>query len=120
MMFSVQVERRVMALRPIADAKWRYSRVRDDELERLLASEVAWEYEQTRAWHIRGPEAFAAGVLATHEVAQASGRTAAPADWYAVEVPVHGVMSNIPTMDIASYLQRWTSGARAYNAWLDR
>jgi len=120
--FAVDVENKLVALRQVADPAWRVWRARDDELDRLVASEVAWEYAFARAQgHLdqRSIDAFAAGVLAARDLARAAGQSAAPL--YPIEVMVQRIGRGVAPFDpFQEYIARWTSAQRAFNAWLDR
>ena len=120
--FAALVETKLVALRPVADPKWRASRVRDDELDRLMASEVASHYAFARAHGERDTasiDAFAAGVLAAHDLARACGQSAAAL--YRIELIVQRVGRGVDPFDpLQEYVARWTAAQLAYNAWLDR
>jgi hypothetical protein len=121
-MFAANVETKLVALRSAAAPAWRASRVRDDELDRLVVSEIAWEYADAGANSCDDDapaiDAFAHGVLAARELARAGGQPAAPL--YPIEVIVHMVGRGFAPRDLAKYLETWTTAQRAYNAWLHR
>lgn len=122
MMFAASIETKLVALRPVADPAWRTSRVRDDELDRLVVSEVAWEYADaganSRDDEVPAIDAFAHGVLAARDLSRASRQSAAPL--YPIEVIVHMVGRGFEPHALAPYIAKWTTAQRAYNAWLDR
>ncbi|HEY1815779.1 MAG TPA: hypothetical protein VGG74_25695 [Kofleriaceae bacterium] len=119
-MCAVQLENKLISLRPTSKADWFDSRIDDADFERLVASEVAYEMERpgNHDWQVL--DAFAAGVLAAHDLARTRGLPTTPAAWFPMEVTVHVVVTGHPAPALADYVRKWTPAQRAYNAWLDR
>ncbi|HEY3803834.1 MAG TPA: hypothetical protein VGL61_14565 [Kofleriaceae bacterium] len=119
-MCAAQLETTLISLRPTSKADWFDSRIDDAEFGRLVASEVEYEIERPGDHDWQVLDAFAAGVLATRDLARTRGLPTAPANWYPMEVTVHVVVTGHPAPALADYVRKWTAAQRAYNAWLDR
>jgi hypothetical protein len=115
-MCSAQLETALASSGRSAKLDWSYAHVLDEDFERLIASEWAFDVHHHTAYR----NAVAAGIVAAHDAALANGLEVAPPTWYAIEIAVNVALRGGEVIELDDYVARWVRAADAYNKWLDR